>query len=85
MSDEALWWLSLGAGLVVLVVASVLLHILLVSVRSVERGASAVWHAGKGVARNTAALWMLQQTPKHVDRLAEEARLHREALGRKDA
>ena len=54
MSDEAYWGIALALGLVVAVVAVVLLEVFLRQVHRVERGAGAVWTAGKQVARNTA-------------------------------
>ena len=80
MSDEAYWFLALGLGLVVAVVAVVLLELFLREVHRIERGAAAVWQAGKEVARNTATTWMLPATSDRLDRLTEEAMLHVELL-----
>ena len=76
MSTNALWWITLGAGLVVAVVAVILLQTFLNQVKRVERGAEAVWEAAKPVARNTATTWMLTQTSVRLDRLTEEALRH---------
>ena len=76
MSTHALWWITLGAGLVVAVVAVILLQTFLNHVKRVERGAEAVWEAAKPVARNTATTWMLTQTSVRLDRLTEEALRH---------
>jgi len=76
MSTNALWWITLGAGLVVAVVAVILLQTFLNQVKRVERGAEAVWEAAKPVARNTATTWMLTQTSVRLDRLTEEAVRH---------
>lgn len=76
MSTHALWWITLGAGLVVAVVAVVLLQTFLNQVRRVERGAEGIWEAAKPVARNTATTWMLTQTSVRLDRLTEEALRH---------
>lgn len=76
MSDEAYWWIALGLGLVVAVVAVVLLEIFLRQVHRVERGAEAVWQAGKEVARNTATTWLLPETSKRLDLLTDEAMQH---------
>ena len=76
MSDNTLWWITLGAGLVVAIVAIVLLQIFLNKVRRVERGAAQVWDSAAQVARNTATTWMLAQTPVRLDRLTEEALRH---------
>lgn len=76
MTDEALWWIALGLGAVVAVVAVVLLQTFLGYVRRVERAAEAIWEAGKQVARNTATTWMLTQTSERLDELTFEALRH---------
>lgn len=76
MSDEALWWIALGVGAVVLVVALALLHTLLLHLRKIEDGADAIWRAGKQVARNTATTWQLDVTSQGLDALTEEALRH---------
>jgi len=76
MSDEAYWWLALGLGLVVALVAVVLLEVFLREVHRIERGAGQVWQAGKEVARNTATTWLLPETSKRLDLLGEEAEQH---------
>ena len=85
MSDEAYWFLCLGLGLVVAVVAVVLLEMFLRQVHRIEQGAGLVWQAGKEVARNTATTWMLPATSDRLDRLTEEAMLHAELLTPDDA
>ena len=80
MSDEAYWWIALGLGLVVAVVAVILLEVFLRQVHRVERGAAEVWQAGKEVARNTATTWLLPQTSKRLDLLTDEAMQHVELL-----
>ncbi|MDH3293972.1 MAG: hypothetical protein OER95_06575 [Acidimicrobiia bacterium] len=76
MSTEALWWLTLGLGLVVALVAVVLLQLFYNQVRRVEAGSEAIWEAGKQVARNTATTWMLHQTTVRLDALTAEALEH---------
>ncbi len=76
MSTNALWWLTLGLGLVVSGVAVLLLQIFYRKVRRIEAGAAAVWETGKQVARNTATTWMLHQTTVRLDSLTEEALKH---------
>lgn len=80
MSDYALWWIALGLGLVVAVVAVVLLQTFLNQVHRIERGALAIWEAGKQTAANTATTWMLQQTSQRLDLLTQEALRHDEFL-----
>ena len=76
MSNEAYWFLALGLGLVVAVVAVVLLEMFLRQVHRIERGAELVWQAGKEVARNTATTWLLPETSRRLDLLTEEAMEH---------
>ena len=76
MSDEGYWAVALLLGLVVAVVAVVLLEVFLRQVHRVERGADAVWTAGKQVARNTATTWLLPETSKRLDLLTDEAMQH---------
>ena len=80
MSDDAYWWLALGLGLVVAVVAVVLLEVFLRQVHRIERGAGLVWQAGKEVARNTATTWLLPETTKRLDLLTDEAMKHVDLL-----
>lgn len=80
MSDEAYWTIALVLGLVVAVVAVVLLEVFLRQVHRVERGAEAVWLAGKQVARNTATTWLLPETSRRLDVLTDEAMKHVELL-----
>ncbi len=76
MSTNSYWAISLGLGLVVAVVAVILLQAFYLQVRRIERGAEAVWAAGKTVARNTATTWMLGTTSVKLDALTEEALKH---------
>lgn len=76
MSDEGYWVIALVLGLVVAVVAVVLLEVFLRQVHRIERGAEAVWVAGKQVARNTATTWLLPETSKRLDVLTDEAMQH---------
>lgn len=80
MSDHAYWWLTLGLGLVVAVVAVVLLEMFLRQVHRIERGAGLVWTAGKQVAGNTATTWLLPELSQRLDVLTAEAVMHIELL-----
>ncbi len=76
MSTNTAWWITLGLGLVVAIVAVVLLEIFYRKVRAIEEGTEAIWQMGKQVARNTATTWMLAQTPNRLDALTAEALRH---------
>lgn len=80
MSDTGYWWLALGLGLIVAVVAIVVLQIFLIQVHRIERGAGEVWQAGKEVARNTATTWLLNETSSRLDELIDEAGRHKRLL-----
>ncbi len=80
MSTNDYWWLALGLGLVVAVVAVVLLEVFLRQVHRIERGAGLVWTAGKQVAGNTATTWLLGETSHRLAALTEEAGLHVQLL-----
>ncbi len=76
MSTNAVWWMTLGIGLVVAAIAVVLLQLFYRQVRRIEDGSEAIWEAGKQVARNTATTWMLHQTTVRLDGLTDEALRH---------
>lgn len=76
MSTNALWWMTLGVGLAVAIIAVVLLQVFYRHVRRIEEGSEAIWGAGKQVARNTATTWMLHQTTIRLDGLTDEALRH---------
>ena len=76
MSHETYWFLTLGLGLVVAVVAVVLLEVFLRQVHRIERDAGLVWQAGKEVAGNTATTWLLPETSKRLELLTDEAMQH---------
>jgi len=80
MSSTGYWWLALGLGLVVAVVAVGLLSLLLQQVWRVERAAGDVWAAGKQVAGNTANTWVLKNAIVELDRLTDEAKEHKQFL-----
>ncbi len=76
MSESGYWFLALGLGLVVAAVAVLLLQTFLNQVWRIERGAAAVWAAGKEVARNTSTTWLLGSTSSQLALLTEEAGRH---------
>ncbi|MBA2573439.1 MAG: hypothetical protein H0V02_01430 [Nocardioidaceae bacterium] len=80
MSDNGYWFVALGLGLVVAIVAVVLLEVFLRQVYRIERGAGLVWTAGKQVAGNTATTWLLGETSDRLTKLTDEAGLHAQLL-----
>jgi hypothetical protein len=73
MSTETLWWIALGAGLVVALVAAGLLHVLLSTVRRIDRVVQQIWQAGGELAANTATTWQLDALSSQVEGLTQEA------------
>jgi hypothetical protein len=59
METQELWWLGLGIGAVVVTVVAVLLGLIIAAARSIDDHAQDIWVAGKEIAGNTAAVWML--------------------------
>lgn len=80
MTSTGYWWLALGLGLVVAVVAVMLLQVFLMQVWRVERAAGGVWEAGKQLAANTSTTWMLGATADQLASLIEEAARHEQLL-----
>ena len=67
-----LWWVALGIGLVVELVALSLLEFLLGLVKTIDDGVLSVWEMGKRVAANTATTWMFNQTAQLAEELERE-------------
>ena len=82
MSDTELWWLTLGLGLVVAVVAWILLHMLYVSVKRIDTNVRRVWETATRVAANTATTWILASTPEAVRTLGKELQEHDRLVSR---
>ena len=76
-TNETLWWITLGVGLVVAVVVWLLLEILRRAVNDVERDVAAVWTMGKRVAQNTSTSYLLQTTKERGGDLLAELEHHR--------
>lgn len=81
MTNETLWWITLGVGLVVALVVWALLHLLYRNVKAIDEGLFEVWAAGKRVARNTATTWMLGQTARIASEIKDEALKHDAMFG----
>ena len=79
--DQALWWMTLGAGLVVAVVVWALLEALRRTVKQVERSVDDVWSMGKRLAQNTQTTHLLDTTKARGGDLFDEVEQHRGATG----
>lgn len=80
--EITIWWISLGIGLVVILVVITLLTLLLRLVQDIDVGVFGVWEMAKRLAANTATTWMLVQTAAAVDDIKEEALIHDEFLSK---
>lgn len=60
--NVGMWWLSLGLGLVVILVVAVLLHLIVASARRIRDTVADIWVAGPLIANNTAHVDVIRQT-----------------------
>lgn len=81
MTHLGFWWLAVGLGAVVLLVAVALLEYFTRLVEQIEEASETIWMTGKQVAANTATTWQLGRTSERLDLLADEAGRHAELLG----
>jgi len=76
-TNQTLWWVALGVGLVVALVVWGLLEILRRTVNEVDRAVADVWTMGKQVAQNTATSHLLGTTLERGGDLLGELEEHR--------
>lgn len=74
------WWLTLGLGIVVASAVILLLQLLVTFVKDIDRSVSAAWEQAGGVATQTFALGMLNDTLRMAEALRDETGRHAEAL-----
>lgn len=79
-----MWWLSLGIFSSVVLIVAVLLGLIIAAAKSIDRHAAAIWIAGKQIAGNTAAIWMLDQTNTTLRKILDELRGLQQALASTD-
>lgn len=75
-TDQIAWWATLGAALLVVLVAWALLEALRRTVRDLDSAVTQVWTMGKRLAQNTQATHLLATTKLRGAQLAEELNLH---------
>jgi len=75
------WYIALGIGLVVILVAAALLTLLVRIVQDIDRSVFGVWEMAKRLAANTATTWQLSTTAATLEELRREAMLHDQLLG----
>lgn len=76
-TNEILWWVTLGGGLVVALLVWFLLEQLRRTVFEVDRAVNEVWTAGKHLAQNTQTTHLLNTTKERGGELVEELERHR--------
>lgn len=59
--NEGMWWLSLGLGLVVILVVAVLLQLVVNSARRIRATVAEIWVAGPMIANNTAHVDVIRE------------------------
>ena len=61
------WWVSLGIGVVVILVVAVLLTLIVRTARQIEGVAAEIWTVGQRIANNTVHIPLLHRTNQIVD------------------
>lgn len=78
-----LWWIALGLTVVVIVpLAIYLLHRTWKAARNIRRYTEGALEAGRGIARNTAAVRALDNTVQTAGPIVEKSEALEEATGR---
>lgn len=67
------WGVSLGIGVVVILVVALLLTLIVRTARKIEEGVAEIWTVGQRVANNTVHIPMLHRTNQLVDGILERA------------
>lgn len=62
MDSATIWTYSLIGGIAVILIVAVLLVLIIVTARAIDRHAKDIWTVGKTIAANTVSIWMLQET-----------------------
>jgi type II secretory pathway component PulJ len=72
--EQDLWWFALAVASVVVVVLSLLLGLVINTLRQIDRHAARTHTAAKQIAQNTVALWALEQTNRDLIAIRDAAR-----------
>ena len=76
------WWISLGIGVVVILVVAALLTAIRRTARQINETAADIWVVGQRIANNTVHIPLLQRTNHIVDGILERASGIEEATAR---
>ena len=67
------WWISLGIGVVVILVVAALLTLIVRTARQIEGATADIWTVGQRIANNTVHIPLLHRTNQIVDGILERA------------
>ncbi len=67
------WWVSLGIGVVVILVVAVLLTLILRTARQIDGAVSDIWTVGQRIANNTIHIPLLNHTNRVVEDILDRA------------
>ncbi len=67
------WWVSLGIGLVVILVVAVLLTLIVRTSRQIDGAVADIWTVGQRIANNTVHIPLLHRTNQVVDDILDRA------------
>lgn len=67
------WWISLGIGVVVILVVAILLTLIVRTARQINGTASDIWIVGQRIANNTVHIPLLNRTNRLVDGILKRA------------
>jgi len=67
------WWISLGIGVVVILVVAVLLTLIVRTARQIEGAAAEIWTVGQRIANNTVHIPLLHRTNQIVEGILKRA------------
>lgn len=81
-TNQTLWWITLGVGLVVALVVAALLEALRRTVVQVRDSVAELWNMGTRVAQNTSTTHILDTTKARGAELLEELERHPPPAGR---
>ena len=71
--DLVLWSVSLGLGVIVILVASILLLIIIGDAKTIHSAVSKIWDSGQKVANNTIHIPILQKTDDNLEKTLNSA------------
>lgn len=80
IDNHTLWWISLGVGLVVVLVVIALMSLLLTSIRDIQRGTGVLLDTATQVSASTSKIPVLATTASVLEEIKAEALIHYDYL-----